>query len=130
MENIHAQLRYLALFLFLSSSLPLGIIADAEFEQIQIAMRYGDRLTMMTDGVVEAQTRNANCLASNGPERPVTGMLQKSPPPRSNSASRTTSPCYASRAVPRIRRSSPAPFKPKEGLNGAPRFDSLVVEIE
>ncbi|HTW79180.1 MAG TPA: SpoIIE family protein phosphatase [Terracidiphilus sp.] len=40
-----------------TGSLPLGIVASAALEQVTVEMRPGDRLTLMTDGVVEA--RNA-----------------------------------------------------------------------
>ncbi|HEY1904214.1 MAG TPA: SpoIIE family protein phosphatase [Terracidiphilus sp.] len=40
-----------------AGSLPLGIVASAAPEQVTLEMRLGDRLTLITDGVVEA--RNA-----------------------------------------------------------------------
>ncbi|HTU51149.1 MAG TPA: PP2C family protein-serine/threonine phosphatase [Acidobacteriaceae bacterium] len=39
----------------IAGSLPLGIVEAAEFEQTSFTLQPGDRLTMMTDGVVEAQ---------------------------------------------------------------------------
>jgi hypothetical protein len=39
----------------IAGSLPLGIIEAAEFEQTHLTLQPGDRITMMTDGVVEAQ---------------------------------------------------------------------------
>lgn len=38
----------------LSPSLPLGVIADAEYEQITFQLNRGDRLVFLSDGVVEA----------------------------------------------------------------------------
>lgn len=39
----------------IAGSLPLGIITSAEFEQTHFTLQPGDRITLMTDGVVEAQ---------------------------------------------------------------------------
>jgi hypothetical protein len=39
----------------IAGSLPLGMIEAAEFEQMRITLQPGDRITMMTDGIVEAQ---------------------------------------------------------------------------
>jgi serine phosphatase RsbU (regulator of sigma subunit) len=39
----------------LAGSLPLGIFEAADFEQTRLTLEPGDRLTLMTDGVVEAQ---------------------------------------------------------------------------
>ena len=38
----------------LTPSLPLGVIADTQFEQITFQLNYGDRLVFISDGVVEA----------------------------------------------------------------------------
>ncbi|MGD0910940.1 MAG: PP2C family protein-serine/threonine phosphatase, partial [Terracidiphilus sp.] len=38
----------------LTPSLPLGVIADVEFEQITFQLNHGDRLVFISDGVVEA----------------------------------------------------------------------------
>lgn len=38
----------------IAGSLPLGIVEDTKFEQTSITLQPGDRLTLMTDGVVEA----------------------------------------------------------------------------
>jgi serine phosphatase RsbU (regulator of sigma subunit) len=38
-------------------SLPLGILADAEYENSFIQLQPGDRLTFVSDGVVEAQSK-------------------------------------------------------------------------
>lgn len=39
-------------------SLPLGIVDDARYESIGVRLASGDRLTFVSDGVVEAQTRS------------------------------------------------------------------------
>jgi serine phosphatase RsbU (regulator of sigma subunit) len=39
----------------IGGSLPLGMIETAEFEQTRFILQPGDRLTLMTDGIVEAQ---------------------------------------------------------------------------
>lgn len=39
-------------------SLPLGIVPDAEYEESTLALDPGDRLTLLSDGVVEAQSAN------------------------------------------------------------------------
>ena len=39
----------------LSPSLPLGVIADSQYEQITFQLNRGDRLVFLSDGVVEAQ---------------------------------------------------------------------------
>jgi serine phosphatase RsbU (regulator of sigma subunit) len=36
--------------------LPLGITALSEYEQTTLELNAGDRITLMTDGVVEAQS--------------------------------------------------------------------------
>ena len=41
--------------LALSPSLPLGVIAEAEYEQTTFQLNRGDRLVFLSDGVVEAQ---------------------------------------------------------------------------
>jgi serine phosphatase RsbU (regulator of sigma subunit) len=38
----------------LSPSLPLGVVADAEYEQKDFHLERGDRLVFLSDGVVEA----------------------------------------------------------------------------
>jgi serine phosphatase RsbU (regulator of sigma subunit) len=43
--------------LTLPAALPLGLIAEAEFEKATATVRIGDRLTLYTDGLLEA--RNA-----------------------------------------------------------------------
>ena len=40
----------------LPSSLPLGVIADVEYEQVTFHLDQGDRLVFLSDGVVEAQS--------------------------------------------------------------------------
>lgn len=40
----------------LPSSLPLGVIADVEYEQVTYHLDQGDRLVFLSDGVVEAQS--------------------------------------------------------------------------
>ena len=40
----------------LPSSLPLGVIADVEYEQVTHHLNQGDRLVFLSDGVVEAQS--------------------------------------------------------------------------
>jgi hypothetical protein len=39
----------------MEGALPLGMMADAEFPVVQFALQPGDRLTLLTDGIVEAQ---------------------------------------------------------------------------
>jgi serine phosphatase RsbU (regulator of sigma subunit) len=39
-------------------SLPLGIVAGARYDSITIALAPGDRLTFVSDGVVEAQAKS------------------------------------------------------------------------
>jgi serine phosphatase RsbU (regulator of sigma subunit) len=46
----------------MSGSLPLGVSASAVYEQVNVAMRGGDRVTLLTDGVVEAQNEAAGLL--------------------------------------------------------------------
>jgi serine phosphatase RsbU (regulator of sigma subunit) len=41
----------------MEGALPLGIMADAEFPVAQFALQPGDRLTLLTDGIVEAQNK-------------------------------------------------------------------------
>ena len=38
--------------------MPLGIVPDAEYEESTLALDPGDRLTLLSDGVVEAQSAN------------------------------------------------------------------------
>jgi len=40
----------------LPSSLPLGVIADVEYEQVTYCLNQGERLVFLSDGVVEAQS--------------------------------------------------------------------------
>jgi hypothetical protein len=40
----------------IESGLPLGVVADAEYSQSTFALAPGDRLTFLSDGVVEAQS--------------------------------------------------------------------------
>jgi hypothetical protein len=39
----------------MEGALPLGMMADTEFPVVQFGLQPGDRLTLMTDGIVEAQ---------------------------------------------------------------------------
>ncbi|MGB9417419.1 MAG: PP2C family protein-serine/threonine phosphatase [Acidobacteriaceae bacterium] len=39
----------------MEGALPLGVTEDAEFSVMQLALQPGDRLTLLTDGIVEAQ---------------------------------------------------------------------------
>ena len=39
----------------MEGALPLGVTEDAEFPVMQLALQPGDRLTLLTDGIVEAQ---------------------------------------------------------------------------
>jgi hypothetical protein len=41
----------------IQGSLPLGMIADAEFSEFRIQLQPGDRLVLISDGVVEAQNQ-------------------------------------------------------------------------
>jgi serine phosphatase RsbU (regulator of sigma subunit) len=43
--------------LTLNQSLPLGIVAEAEFEDQELSLRDGDTLTLYTDGVPEARCK-------------------------------------------------------------------------
>ncbi|MFP5236803.1 MAG: SpoIIE family protein phosphatase [Acidobacteriota bacterium] len=45
-----------------AASLPLGIVPGAHYEVMTVALRSGDRLTFLSDGVVEAQTRSGELL--------------------------------------------------------------------
>ena len=42
------------------NGLPLGLIAAATYPEVKFEMRVGDRLTMVTDGVVEARSREGD----------------------------------------------------------------------
>jgi serine phosphatase RsbU (regulator of sigma subunit) len=42
----------------LPGSLPLGIVAQAQFETAELLLAPGDRLTFVSDGVVEAQSKS------------------------------------------------------------------------
>jgi hypothetical protein len=42
----------------LTGSLPLGLISDPEFEQVRFNLEPGERLVLITDGIVEAQDAN------------------------------------------------------------------------
>jgi serine phosphatase RsbU (regulator of sigma subunit) len=42
----------------LDSGLPLGIVCDLEYTETIIDLDRGDRIVMLTDGVVEAQSRS------------------------------------------------------------------------
>jgi len=42
----------------LAPGLPLGVVADAEYEETAIMLRPGDQLTVLSDGVVEAENVN------------------------------------------------------------------------
>ena len=44
--------------LSLESGLPLGIVADAEYTEQTLSLAPGDRLTLLSDGVVEARARD------------------------------------------------------------------------
>lgn len=39
----------------MEGALPLGMLAEVEFPVVQFELQPGDRLTLMTDGIVEAQ---------------------------------------------------------------------------
>jgi hypothetical protein len=39
----------------LTGSIPLGLVAQAEFEQVHLKLNIGDRITLITDGIVEAR---------------------------------------------------------------------------
>ncbi len=41
----------------MEGALPLGVVKDAEFAVMQFSLQPGDRLTLLTDGVVEAMNR-------------------------------------------------------------------------
>lgn len=49
-----------------SGGLPLGLLADAEYEQIEFQMRSGDRLLLYSDGFTEAQIGNGRMLDEAG----------------------------------------------------------------
>ncbi|MGO9326321.1 MAG: PP2C family protein-serine/threonine phosphatase [Terracidiphilus sp.] len=59
-----------------AGSLPLGILALAAPEKIALEMRYGDRLTLLTDGIVEA--RNSQGVLF-GFDRTQSSMREASP---------------------------------------------------
>jgi serine phosphatase RsbU (regulator of sigma subunit) len=44
----------------LPGALPLGILAEPEFECVKVQLKAGDRLTFVSDGVVEAQPHTAS----------------------------------------------------------------------
>jgi sigma-B regulation protein RsbU (phosphoserine phosphatase) len=44
----------------LPGALPLGILAEPEFECVKVQLKAGDRLTFVSDGVVEAQPNTAS----------------------------------------------------------------------
>jgi serine phosphatase RsbU (regulator of sigma subunit) len=39
----------------MEGALPLGVVEHAEFSVMQLSLQPGDRLTLLTDGIVEAQ---------------------------------------------------------------------------
>jgi serine phosphatase RsbU (regulator of sigma subunit) len=41
----------------MEGALPLGVMEDADFSVMQLALQPGDRLTLLTDGIVEAQNK-------------------------------------------------------------------------
>jgi serine phosphatase RsbU (regulator of sigma subunit) len=43
----------------MEGALPLGVTEDAEFSVMQLSLQPGDRLTLLTDGVVEAQSSDS-----------------------------------------------------------------------
>jgi Stage II sporulation protein E (SpoIIE) len=55
-------------------ALPLGLVAGLEYKQVEIALRAGERLVLMSDGVVEARVADGALL---GFER-VAAMTRKS----------------------------------------------------
>jgi serine phosphatase RsbU (regulator of sigma subunit) len=56
-----------------AASLPLGLVAGQEYEETQIALAVGQRLVLMSDGVVEARAADGALL---GFER-VTELARK-----------------------------------------------------
>ena len=68
----------------ISGSLPLGIAAHAEFESATLQLAPGDRLVLLSDGVVEAQSRTGELF---GFER--TRALSRDPANRIADAART-----------------------------------------
>jgi serine phosphatase RsbU (regulator of sigma subunit) len=49
----------------IDGSLPLGVIEDAEFSVLHFSLTQGDRLLLMSDGIVEATDVNGKLFASN-----------------------------------------------------------------
>jgi hypothetical protein len=46
----------------LPAALPLGLVADAQYESVEIQIAPGDRLTLCTDGLPEARTQSGELL--------------------------------------------------------------------
>ena len=80
------------------SGLPLGITPDVCYSETTLQLNPNDRLTFVSDGVVEARTNVANSSASTEPRPLAPNPPAPSPKPQSNSASATTSPYLPSRS--------------------------------
>ncbi|MGA2808877.1 MAG: SpoIIE family protein phosphatase [Terracidiphilus sp.] len=55
----------------LPGSLPLGIVAEPQFETIEMTLAPGDQLTFVSDGVVEAQSRTVRLRPHTRPQPPA-----------------------------------------------------------
>ena len=79
----------------LSGSLPLGIVPQMEYEESTLALAEGDLLTLMTDGVPEAQNAHKELFGFDrlGGCSPNILLLRKWWKPPAALARRMTSPC-------------------------------------
>ena len=49
-----------------SGGMPVGLSPDAEFQQVDVAMKPGDRVYLYTDGIIEARDNDMNMVGPEG----------------------------------------------------------------
>lgn len=55
----------------LPAGLPLGLFADAEYEAVDVVLRPGDRLVMVTDGMLERNAASLDLIGEIAASRPL-----------------------------------------------------------
>ena len=77
----------------LPGGLPLGVVDEVAYDEVRLYLHPGDRMLLMSDGVVEARQGPANSSASIASTTSATSPPFILPMPPRNSARKTTSPC-------------------------------------
>jgi phosphoserine phosphatase RsbU/P len=54
--------------LLTSGGMPVGISPDSVFQEVEVAMKPGDRIYLYTDGIIEARDREVNMVGTEGLE--------------------------------------------------------------